>query len=59
MFADAIKGYGNKRFIEVFWRVMKNNSYGYCSSKPAPTIEIFGGGVGDYPLCNQGRAKQQ
>ena len=56
-FADDIKGYANKRFIEVFWRAFKNNSYGYCSSKPAETIEIFGGGVGRLSIMQPRQSK--
>ena len=56
-YADDIKGYGESRFIEVFFRAFKNNSYGYCSSKPAKTIEVFGGGVGSLSLMQPNQSK--
>ena len=46
MFADSILGYGSKRFIEVFFRSFKGNSYGYSSNLPAQKVTIFGGGTG-------------
>tara|TARA_R100001530_G_C4211433_1_gene127533 strand:+ start:95 stop:499 length:405 start_codon:yes stop_codon:yes gene_type:complete len=57
VYADDIKGYGESRFIEVFFRAFKNNSYGYCSSKPAKTIEVFGGGVGRLSLMQPNQNK--
>ena len=42
MFADNILGYGNHRFIEVFFRGFKNDTYGYSSSLPAKTVSVFG-----------------
>ena len=41
-FADNIIGYGSKRFIEVFFRGFKNDSWGYSSSLPAKTVSVFG-----------------
>ena len=41
-FADNILGYGSKRFIEVFFRGFKNDSWGYSSSLPAKTVSVFG-----------------
>ena len=43
MFADNILGYGNKRFIEVFFRGFKNDTYGYSSSQPAKAVSVFDG----------------
>ena len=57
MFSDDLKGYGNKRFIEVFFRTFKNNSYGYCSAKPAKTITVFGGGVGRLSIMQPSQSK--
>ena len=45
MFADNILGYGSKRFIEVFFRGFKNDTYGYSSSQPAKTVSVFDGAV--------------
>ena len=45
MFADNILGYGSKRFIEVFFRSFKNDTYGYSSSQPAKTVSVFDGAV--------------
>ena len=42
MFADNILGYGSKRFIEVFFRGFKNDTWGYSSSQPAKTVSVFG-----------------
>ena len=42
MFADNILGYGSKRFIEVFFRGFKNDTWGYSSSLPAKTVSVFG-----------------
>ena len=42
MFADNIIGYGSKRFIEVFFRGFKNDTWGYSSSQPAKTVSVFG-----------------
>ena len=42
MFADNIVGYGSKRFIEVFFRGFKNDTWGYSSSQPAKTVSVFG-----------------
>ena len=41
-FADNILGYGSKRFIEVFFRGFKNDTWGYSSSLPAKTVSVFG-----------------
>ena len=41
-FADNIIGYGSKRFIEVFFRGFKNDTWGYSSSLPAKTVSVFG-----------------
>ena len=41
-FADNILGYGSKRFIEVFFRGFKNDTWGYSSSQPAKTVSVFG-----------------
>ena len=57
MFSDDLKGYGNKRFIEVFFRAFRNNSYGYCSAKPAKTIAVFGGGVGRLSIMQPSQSK--
>ena len=45
MFADNIIGYGSKRFIEVFFRGFKNDTYGYSSAQPAKTVSVFEGAV--------------
>ena len=45
MFADNIIGYGSKRFIEVFFRGFKNDTYGYSSAQPAKTVSVFDGAV--------------
>ena len=42
-FADNILGYGSKRFIEVFFRGFKNDTYGYSSAQPAKTVSVFDG----------------
>ena len=42
MFADNIVGYGSKRFIEVFFRGFKNDSWGFSSSQPAKAVSVFG-----------------
>ena len=44
-FADNILGYGSKRFIEVFFRGFKNDTYGYSSAQPAKTVSVFEGAV--------------
>ena len=44
-FADNILGYGSKRFIEVFFRGFKNDTYGYSSAQPAKTVSVFDGAV--------------
>ena len=41
-YADDLLGYGDARFVEVFFREFRNKSYGFCSSKPAKTISVFG-----------------
>ena len=41
-FADNILGYGSKRFIEVFFRGFKNDSWGFSSTQPAKAISVFG-----------------
>ena len=41
-FADNILGYGSKRFIEVFFRGFKNDSWGFSSSQPAKAVSVFG-----------------
>jgi hypothetical protein len=49
-FADNILGYGNKRFIEVYFRGFKNDTFGYSSAQPAKKVSVFAQGSGRLSL---------
>ena len=57
-FADSIIGYGNHRFIEVFFRSFKNNSHGYSTSKEAPTVSCFNDKKGRLSVMQPSKQKQ-
>ena len=56
-FADSIIGYGSHRFIEVFFRGFKNNSYGYSTSKPAETVSCFNDKKGRLSIMQPSKQK--
>ena len=56
-YSDSLLGYGQSRFIEVFFRGFKNNTYGYSSAKAPATITVFGATTGRLSIMQPSQQK--
>ena len=56
-YSDSLRGYGQSRFIEVFFRGFKNNTYGYSSAKAPATITVFGATTGRLSIMHPSQQK--